>query len=239
MKLKVGLLLTIACLSWNVVGMAQEAATQQELTLDQKACYLLAFNFANELKAQSVEVDMEQMMKGMNDGLVMDKPAMSQEEIQALMMEFSKVIDGRMQKKFEAEAMANAETGEKFLQEYPTKNEGVVKMDSGVMYRYLNKGTGEAKPMPTEQVKVHYKGQLVNGKVFDSSLERGPATFAVGGLIRGFTEGLQQMHVGDKIELVIPSELGYGTNGSGPIGPNEVLIFEVELLDIVKPNAGG
>lgn len=123
--------------------------------------------------------------------------------------------------------------GEKFLAENKTK-EGVVALPSGLQYKILKEGNGP-KPKASDTVKCHYEGRLTNGTVFDSSIRRGePAEFPVGGVIQGWVEALQLMPVGSKWQLYIPSELAYGTHGAGQaIGPDETLIFDVELLAIV------
>lgn len=124
--------------------------------------------------------------------------------------------------------------GEKFLAEN-AKKEGVKTTASGLQYKELQAGTGEM-PTANDQVKVHYKGSLLNGQEFDSSYKRGePATFGVGQVIKGWTEGLQLMKEGSKYELYIPADLAYGDQGAGrAIGPGETLIFEVELIEIIK-----
>lgn len=123
--------------------------------------------------------------------------------------------------------------GEKFLNENKTK-EGVVALPSGLQYKILTEGKGE-KPKASDTVKCHYEGRLIDGTVFDSSIRRGePAEFPVGGVIQGWVEALQLMPVGSKWQLYIPSELAYGSHGAGQaIGPDETLIFDVELLAIV------
>jgi len=128
----------------------------------------------------------------------------------------------------------NTRVGKKYLEENANK-EGVIVLPSGLQYKVLNKGTGSTKPKSTDQVKVHYRGTLTTGKEFDSSYKRGqPATFGVNGVIKGWTEALQLMVVGDIWELTIPSELAYGERGAGAdIGPSSTLIFKVELLEIV------
>jgi FKBP-type peptidyl-prolyl cis-trans isomerase len=130
---------------------------------------------------------------------------------------------------------ANKEKGETFLEANKAK-EGVTALESGLQYKILKKGTGPS-PKATDTVKCHYRGTTIDGKEFDSSYKRGePATFALNRVIKGWTEGLQLMKEGGKWEFYIPSEMAYGERGSGPhIGPNEVLIFEVELLGIEKP----
>jgi FKBP-type peptidyl-prolyl cis-trans isomerase FklB len=126
----------------------------------------------------------------------------------------------------------NQAAGAAYLDEN-AKKEGVITTDSGLQYKSLVAGNG-AKPSKTDKVKVHYRGTLIDGTVFDSSYDRGePITFPVTGVIAGWVEGLQLMNVGSKFELTIPSQLAYGANGSGgSIGPDQTLIFEVELLGI-------
>lgn len=142
------------------------------------------------------------------------------------------VVQEYMAEKSQAEGKANLEEGKKFLEENG-KREGVTTLPSGLQYEVIRSGEGPS-PKATDKVTVHYHGTLVDGTVFDSSVERGqPATFPVNGVIKGWVEALQLMKVGDKWKLFIPSELAYGSRGAGgDIGPNEVLIFEVELLSI-------
>jgi FKBP-type peptidyl-prolyl cis-trans isomerase FklB len=129
---------------------------------------------------------------------------------------------------------AKLDAGEAFLAEN-AKKEGVKTTASGLQYKVLKSGTGES-PKPTDKVKVHYHGTLIDGTVFDSSVQRGePISFPVGGVIQGWVEALQLMKVGDKWQLFIPARLAYGENSPGSgIPPNSVLIFEVELLAIEK-----
>lgn len=129
-------------------------------------------------------------------------------------------------------ADVNFSQGQEFLLENG-KNEGVITTESGLQYQYLEKGTGTVHPTAKSRVKVHYHGTLIDGTVFDSSMERGePISFALNQVIKGWQEGLTYMVVGDKVRLFIPSNLAYGKNGTGPIPPAATLIFDVELLDI-------
>jgi FKBP-type peptidyl-prolyl cis-trans isomerase len=139
----------------------------------------------------------------------------------------------------------NLRKGKEFL-EQKVLEEGVVALPSGLLYKVVTEGPADGKsPSAADTVSVHYRGTLIDGTEFDSSYKRGqPAQFGVGQVIKGWTEALQLMSVGDKWELYIPSDLAYGPSGPGSIGPNQVLIFEVELLDIVggssaQPAAGG
>lgn len=128
---------------------------------------------------------------------------------------------------------ANAKAGQEFLKQN-AKQEGVKVTASGLQYQIVKEGTG-AKPGPDDVVTVHYTGRLIDGTVFDSSVERGePATFAVGQVIPGWVEGLQLMNEGAAWRLFIPSELAYGNHGTGPIQPNSTLIFDVQLIKVGK-----
>jgi FKBP-type peptidyl-prolyl cis-trans isomerase FklB len=138
-----------------------------------------------------------------------------------------------VQKEKAEKAGPNKKSGEAFLAENKTKP-GVVTLPSGLQYMVLQEGTGP-KPVATDKVRCHYQGTLIDGTIFDSSIKRGqPIDFAVTGVIRGWTEALQLMNVGSKWRLFIPSDLAYGDQGSGAITPGSTLIFDVELIDIVK-----
>lgn len=133
-------------------------------------------------------------------------------------------------------AKENAEKGKKFLEENAKKS-GVDTLSNGIQYKILKRGEG-AKPTETDIVKVHYQGTLIDGTEFDSSIKRGePAEFQLNRVIPGWTTALKEMPVGSKWIIYIPSDQAYGQRGGGPIGPNETLIFEVELLDIITPEA--
>nr|WP_272909819.1 FKBP-type peptidyl-prolyl cis-trans isomerase [Vibrio floridensis] len=129
-------------------------------------------------------------------------------------------------------AEVNFEKGQTFLLEN-SKLDGVVTTESGLQYQVLQKGHGEKHPTASSRVKVHYHGMLIDGTVFDSSVERGePIAFNLNQVIKGWQEGLQYMVEGEKVRLFIPSSLGYGKSGSGPIPPASVLVFDVELIEI-------
>lgn len=159
---------------------------------------------------------------------------MKGEESQMDAAQANKMIQGFFEKVSTREATKNAEEGKAFLENNKTK-EGVTTTANGLQYEILKAGDGP-KPTADQNVKCHYHGTLIDGTVFDSSVDRGePATFNVSQVIPGWTEALQLMPVGSKWKLYIPGELAYGERGAGrDIGPNETLIFEVELLEIVK-----
>lgn len=172
-------------------------------------------------------------VKGIKDGLYETPGAMDNMTAQSILQSFA----GKQQEKMMAEAQAKGETnktdGEKFLETNKSRD-GVKTTESGLQYEVITKGNGKT-PSATDTVTVHYTGTLLDGTVFDSSVERGePATFALNQVIKGWTEGLQLMKEGDKFKFFIPSELAYGPNGSRNIEPNSTLIFEIELLKVKK-----
>lgn len=150
------------------------------------------------------------------------------------MEEADEILRSYFEKEGEKEGQTNLESGNAFLEQNKSRN-GISVTESGLQYEVLKQGSGE-KPGPTDQVKVHYHGTLIDGTVFDSSVNRGePVTFGVNQVIPGWTEALQLMPAGSKWKIFIPSALAYGDRGAGSdIGPNSTLIFEVELLEIVK-----
>jgi len=201
----------------------------------QKASYAIGLDIATSLKRQELDMDVKALAAGIADGFA-GKPALTEEEQKAVFMELQKSVMARAEEKQNAVAGTNLKAGEAFLAAN-AKKEGVKTTASGLQYKVINSGTGPS-PKLTDTVKVHYHGTLIDGTVFDSSVRRNkPVTFSVNGVIPGWTEALQLMKVGDKWQLVIPSKLAYGEQGPGPIGPNSVLIFEVELLGIEKPAA--
>ena len=162
------------------------------------------------------------------------KPEMTYEQAKQTVQEFFMQLEKEMQEANQKAAKQNREIGEAFLSEN-AKREGVKTTASGLQYEVLESGNG-AQPTANDRVEVHYTGKLIDGTVFDSSVERGvPATFGVTQVIPGWVEALQLMPVGSKWRLFIPSQLAYGEHGAGNlIEPNSTLIFDVELLDIVK-----
>ena len=201
----------------------------------QKASYAIGLDIATSLKRQELDLDVKALTTGIADGLA-GNPALTEEQQRAVLMEFQKTLMDKAAEKQKTAAGTNLKAGEAFLAEN-AKKEGVKTTASGLQYKVIKSGAGPS-PKPTDVVKVHYHGTLIDGTIFDSSVQRNtPATFPVNGVIPGWTEALQLMKVGDKWQLVIPAKLAYGEEGPGPIGPNSVLIFEVELLGIEKPAA--
>jgi FKBP-type peptidyl-prolyl cis-trans isomerase len=195
-------------------------------TQKQKASYAIGMNWGTGLHKQGIDVDSAALVQGMKDALAGSKTLLTEDEARAALMQLQTEVQAQQQAKLKQE-------GDAFLAANKGK-EGIVTLPSGLQYKILKEGSG-AKPTADDSVVCNYKGTLINGTEFDSSYKRGePATFPVGGVIKGWTEALQLMPVGSKWQLFIPADLAYGARGTpgGPIGPNSTLIFEVELLSI-------
>ena len=204
-------------------------------TKEDRFSYALGMNLGTSLHKQSVPVKPELLKRGLQDALAGGKTLLTEDEARAAIMEVQNEMRKQQQEKAAALGGTNKKEGEAFLAANKTK-EGVVTLPSGLQYKVLTAGTGP-KPTASDTVACNYKGTLINGTEFDSSYKRGqPATFAVGGVIKGWTEALQLMPAGSKWQLFIPSDLAYGERGAGAdIGPHATLIFEVELLSIQPP----
>lgn len=204
-----------------------EAASLELTSLDQKLSYSIGQNIGHEVDQDpNFEVDLNALIAGLSDSVEGRDPQLSEAEMRSAFSE----IRNRVLLQAEEAGLRIAAEAEAFLAQNASRA-GVVVTDSGLQYEVLVEGTGP-KPAATNMVKVHYHGTLIDGTVFDSSVQRGePIEFAVTGVIQGWVEALQLMPVGSKWKLFIPSELGYGAQGSGLIPPNSALIFEVELLE--------
>jgi FKBP-type peptidyl-prolyl cis-trans isomerase FklB len=200
---------------------AQNLNTEME-----KVSYSLGVNVAKSVKNQGLEsIDSEAIAQAFTDVFEGNELKISEQESNVILQEYF----GKLAQKAQSQ---NVEAGQNFLAEN-AKRDGVVTTATGLQYEVLTEGSGDS-PKETDQVTVHYHGTLIDGTVFDSSVERGqPATFPVNGVIPGWVEALQLMNPGAKFKLFIPSNLAYGERGAGgAIGPNATLIFEVELISI-------
>lgn len=224
----------VALLILNLPGCNKEHRKTQLSEGTEKSSYALGMNIGASIQQLDVDIDVDLMIQAIRDTLEGRGTLLSQAEFRKVLTEFNQEVRMARNKARQEKADENLKKGQEFLAEN-AKKEGVITTESGLQYKVLVQGDGP-KPKATDKVKVHYRGTLINGKEFDSSYKRGqPAEFPVRGVIKGWTEALQLMNVGSKYELYIPADLAYGQRGSGPdIGPNETLIFEVELLDIVK-----
>jgi len=204
------------------------AAPPEMKTEEQKTLYALGYAVADNLKSFNLTAaELEIVKAGFTDGVLHKKEAVEAKEY------FPKIRELQTAR---AAAIASheKEAGQAFMTKAAAEK-GAVKLPSGLIITTIKEGTG-ASPVATDTVKVHYHGTLTNGKVFDSSVDRKePATFPLNGVIACWTEGVQKIKVGGKSKLVCPSELAYGERGAPPdIGPGATLVFEVELLEIVK-----
>ena len=193
-----------------------------------KVSYALGLSIGNNFQNSGInDLQIEDFVKGLKDILGGQTPEISYDEAKQVINDYFMKLQ---KEKFEI----NKKAGEEFLNINKGKA-GVVTLPSGLQYQVLQKGEGP-KPTASDKVKCHYHGTLINGTVFDSSVQRGePAVFGVSQVIPGWVEALQLMPVGSKWRLFIPSELAYGEHGAGEaIEPNSALVFDVELLDIVK-----
>ena len=189
-----------------------------------------------DAQKEVIKYDNAQILAGLKDAIEGKVDVRKDEKIQQTLNSIEEKLVAAAKAKSEEQAKAAKEEGDKFRQEF-AKQEGVKTTKDGLMYKIINEGKGAAIK-PTDVVKVHYTGKLADGKVFDSSVERGsPAEFKLNQVVKGWTEGLQLVKKGGKIELVLPPELAYGEQGAGAvIPPNSTLFFEVEVLD-VNPKA--
>lgn len=195
--------------------------------LQDEVSYALGLSIGQNFKASGIKaITSEDFIAGLQDALAEREPQMTTERAR-------EVINQLFMRLQQEESELNAAAGKEY-QEIMRHKSGVVTLPNGLQYEIIKEGSG-AKPKATDKVRVHYHGTLINGVVFDSSVERGePAEFPLNAVIPGWTEILQLMPVGSKWRVVIPSELAYGSRGAGDvIRPNMTLIFEIELLDIV------
>jgi FKBP-type peptidyl-prolyl cis-trans isomerase FklB len=201
---------------------------QKKLTGEvERFSYALGMSVASNLIKSGVKtINPEAFVKAINDTYIGEMPEMMPDEA-------NKILESFMEKANQEDAESNLVAGLEFLEKNRSK-EGVTELPSGLQYQVIKEGEGEL-PSLTDEVKCHYHGSLIDGTVFDSSVERGqPAVVPVNGVIQGWVEALQLMPVGSKWRLYVPPELGYGQQGAGgAIGPNSTLVFDVELLEIV------
>lgn len=231
MKKALWLALGMGASSLSAPLYAADAALQ---STEQKASYTLGVDLAKNMQQQGLEIDIKALTLGMQDAFAQKPLRLTPEEMQASITE---VKNAMMQKQIEAhkqQAEANAKAGAAFLAANKNKP-GVKTTASGLQYKVMNAGTG-ASPSENDKITAHYQGALINGEVFDSSYERGtPIEFEMGNVIKGWQEALKLMNAGAKWEVYIPSDLAYGEKGAGNrIGPNETLVFTVELIKFDK-----
>ncbi|MCX7987237.1 MAG: FKBP-type peptidyl-prolyl cis-trans isomerase [Bacteroidales bacterium] len=222
------LLLFLACFTGGIF--AQKNKPIQLKNEIDSVSYSLGSVIGQSMRSAGIsQLNEALFIQAVKDALANKEPLFNQQQVNTIMQNY-------MMKVHQAKAQKNLEEGKKFLSEN-AKKEGVVTLPSGLQYKVLKEGVGQS-PSINDEVTCHYRGTFIDGKVFDSSYDRGePARFAVNGVIKGWTEALQLMKPGSKWMLYIPADLGYGDQNIPGIEPNSVLIFEVELLSVEKPDS--
>jgi FKBP-type peptidyl-prolyl cis-trans isomerase FklB len=224
----------LGCNGGNEASKAAEPATKALTTQEEKLGYAIGLQIGTQLRSTKDDINSDALILGLKDALEEKSPKLSEQEMQDAKTAFQQKVQARAAKDMALLLEKNKKEGEAFLAENKTK-EGVITLPSGLQYKVLKAGTG-ATPKATDIVVTHYRGTLIDGKVFDSSIDRGePAEFPVNAVIKGWSEALQHMKVGAKWQLFVPAELAYGERGAGQvIAPNSTLIFDIELLKIKK-----
>jgi len=223
----------LTAISLGLVACNDNANKEQPLeSLQQKASYSYGVDVAQRLKQQNIDLDVVALNRGISDAYNGNKLALDDEARIQAKTKFQAKLREEMIKKQAATSEKNLTEGKAFL-ETNAKKPGVITTESGLQYKIITSGDGK-QPTADDTVTTHYRGTLIDGREFDSSYKRDkPASFPVKGVIKGWTEALQLMHVGDKWQLFIPSDLAYGaTKRSELIEANSTLIFEIELLDV-------
>lgn len=198
--------------------------------------YGIGYVYGENMNSQGMtDLDLELMKRGIENALGGTESPLSQEQMQTLLSQYQMEAQQRAKQQQQQEGQQNLQKGEDFLAQN-SQSDSVMVTDSGLQYQVLEQGEG-ISPDPSDSVRVHYEGELLDGTVFDSSYQRGePVTFQLSGVIQGWIEGVQLMQEGAHYRFWIPAELGYGQNPpqGSPIGPNQTLVFEVELLEVVE-----
>jgi len=224
------LMLAVGCSAESDVSLESE---------DQRLGYAMGKLFADRIQQDMQDLNSDAFMAGVRDSMEGNEPRLSDEQIQKAVSNYQKRLQdeatsntsGQQSKSSGGDAEENLAASRAFL-EKNRQRDGVKTTDSGLQYEVIEEGDGES-PAEDDRVTVHYTGELIDGTVFDSSRERGePATFGLQQVIPGWTEGLQLMNEGDRYRFYIPPQLAYGENGPPSIGPNQALIFDVELIEV-------
>ncbi|MDX5334656.1 MAG: FKBP-type peptidyl-prolyl cis-trans isomerase [Marinobacter sp.] len=217
---------------------AQDSAKDPALdTTPEKVSYGMGLVLGERMSNDLPDLQMDQFLQGIQHGHAGDEETkrLTREQIQEALMAYQEELQSQQEQQYNELASQNLEAGEAFLAQN-AERDGVETTESGLQYEVIEEGDGN-NPTASDRVQVHYTGELINGDVFDSSRDRGqPVTFGLNQVIPGWTEGLQLMSEGARYKLYIPADLAYGPGGNQAIGPNETLIFDVELLAVNPEN---
>ena len=232
MKDLMGIFIVLLMIAISCTSSEKVVETPQLTDYMDTVSYSVGVDIGKSFRLQEMDINPDVMARGLSDAFSDKETALTDEETQSTLIKFRQEFQEKQREIAQRKAQETAIAEEAYLAESASK-EGVVSLPSGLQYKVITPGDGPS-PLTTDKVKVHYKGSLADGTIFDSSYDRGqPTSFTVSGVIKGWTEALLLMQVGSKWELTIPSKLGYGTRGSGDrIPPNSTLLFEVELLAI-------
>ena len=232
MKNLMGIFIVLLMIAISCTSSEKVVETPQLTDYMDTVSYSVGVDIGKSFRLQEMDINPDVMARGLSDAFSDKETALTDEETQSTLIKFRQEFQEKQREIAQRKAQETAIAEEAYLAESAAK-EGVVSLPSGLQYKVITPGDGPS-PLTTDKVKVHYKGSLADGTIFDSSYDRGqPTSFTVSGVIKGWTEALLLMQVGSKWELTIPSKLGYGARGSGgKIPPNSTLLFEVELLGI-------
>ena len=232
MKNLMGIFIVLLMIAISCTSSEKVVETPQLTDYMDTVSYSVGVDIGKSFLLQEMDINPDVMARGLSDAFSDKETALTDEETQSTLIKFRQEFQEKQREIAQRKAQETAIAEEAYLAESASK-EGVVSLPSGLQYKVITPGDGPS-PLTTDKVKVHYKGSLADGTIFDSSYDRGqPTSFTVSGVIKGWTEALLLMQVGSKWELTIPSKLGYGARGSGgKIPPNSTLLFEVELLGI-------
>lgn len=224
-------------LSAPVMAQQQQAGEPQAPIDPQKLSYALGYLYGSQLKGMNFEYSLERVTTGLQDAVNEVGPAVPEEEMQAALQQMEQQMRREQMEQFQKVAQENKEKGEAFLAENANKK-GIEVLPSGLQYRVIEEGEG-GTPSLDDTVVAHYRGSLPDGLEFDSSFARGePATFQVKSVIKGWQEALTMMKEGAKWQIFVPPEMAYGERGKRPIGPNQTLVFDLQLIDIREGSEG-
>jgi FKBP-type peptidyl-prolyl cis-trans isomerase FklB len=217
-----------------LIALMASPAMAQDLTTDKgKLSYSVGWDIGKDIERRGAEFDVDTLIAAIRDSAAGKEPQVPSEEMVALLTALQQKVRQEQAEAFQKLAEENLQKSEEFLNTNRTKN-GIVALPSGIQYRVIEEGDG-ARPGMESTVKVHYRGSKINGLEFDSSFARGvPEQFTVNSVLRGWQEVLPLMKTGSTWQIFVPPELAFGARGNPPVGPNEALIFDLKLVEIVQ-----